>query len=567
MEKAVVLHDYRKIIRKDGTELILYNWNTEFDKAIDMKDIMRKLLKSKNMDKESVKDFINFNIKKHSPFLFKDMQSALDTLKKYNRIVIFGDYDCDGICATAIMYIGLKQYGFDVSYDIPLRGQGYGVSAERIDKYIVNGKPIIDCIITVDNGIQCAKECLYAKMNGIDFIVTDHHLPGNILPDCPIIDPQVDDYPCKYLCGAMVAFKFISALFDEKLEEHFSDSIYQELIIIGAIATIGDCMQLQDENRVYVHEGLSYIPTCSNEGLKQILYLLNKDKLTSTDIAFGIGPMMNAAGRMKTAVLGVELLLTDDIKNAGKLAKELSNLNEDRKVLTTEVANRLKVDENSEFLVEIVEDVPPGILGIIANKLAEKYQRPAFVVSGKGENYGGSGRSVGQYSIFECIQDNKDIMWGGGHAAAAGIGFKKANLNLVRQRCCEHFKKWKESHKEEDLKEGLTALCEVDFSLITKRLISNIDKLEPYGEGNKAPLFITRHCKVKQSKVVGKQKNTLQMTLEQDGTIIKVVGFQGMNERYNGEEYVDIIYQLGLNEWPKDVYNIQLILTDVQPSL
>ena len=567
MEKAVVIHNYRKIIRKDGIELILYDWNTEFDKATDMKDIMRKLLKSKGLNKESVQDFINFNIKKHSPFLFRDMKKAIDTIKKHKRIVIFGDYDCDGICATTIMYIGLKQYGFDVSYDIPIREKhGYGVSIGRIDKYIVDGKPTIDCIITVDNGITCPKECLYAKENGIDFIVTDHHLPGLILPDCPIIDPYVDDYPCKYLCGALVALKFISALFNEKMEENFSTSIYRELIIIGMIATISDCMKLQDENRVYVHEGLSYIPTCSNEGLKMILELLDKNKLTATDVAFGIGPMMNATGRMKTASLGVELLLTDNIKEAEKLAKEIYELNEERKLITTKVADNLVVDDTAEFIIEKVENIPAGILGIIANKIADKYQRPVFIVSEKGDNFGGSGRSVGKYSIYQCIQDNKDIMWGGGHAAAAGIGFKKANFELVKKRCCEHFKKWKETHKEEDLKEGLTALCEVDFPLVTKRLISNIDKLEPYGEGNEAPLFITRHCRVVKSKVVGKQKNTLQMTLEQNGTLIKVVGFQGMNERYHDEEYVDIIYQLGLNEWPKNVYNIQLILVDVQPS-
>lgn len=567
MEKAVVLYDYRKIIRKDGTELILYNWNTEFDKATDMKDIMRKLLKSKGLNKESVKDFINFNIKKYSPFLFRDMEKAINTIKKHKRIVIFGDYDCDGICATTIMYIGLKQYGFDVSYDIPIRGQGYGVSVERINKYIIDDKPIIDCIITVDNGIGCAKECLYAKTHGIDFIVTDHHLPNMILPDCPIIDPYVDDYPCKYLCGALVALKFISALFNEKMEEQFSTSVYRELILIATIATISDCMKLQGENRVYVHEGLSYVPTCSNEGLKRILELLGKDKLTATDVAFGIGPMMNATGRMKTAYLGVELLLTDNIKEAEKLAKEIYELNEERKEITTKIANNLVIDETSDFIIIEVENVLPGILGIIANKLADKYQKPTFVVSGRGDNYSGSGRSVGTYSIFQCIQDNKDIMWGGGHAAAAGVGFKKVNLDLVRKRCSEHFNKWKEKHNEEDLKEGLTALCEVDFPLVTKRLISNINKLEPFGEGNAAPLFITRHCKVVKAKVVGKQKNTLQMTLEQNGTLIKVVGFQGMNERYHDEEYVDIIYQLGLNEWPKDVYNIQLILVDVQPNI
>lgn len=549
-----------------------YKWNI-YGKADNLKDILRTILGSKNIKKEEVKDFINFTMEPHDPFLLTNMDKAVNrinlAIKNEERICILGDYDCDGVTATSTLYIGLRSIYTDVMWQIPNRFKdGYGMNKRLVDVAHENNCKLI---ITVDNGIAAHEPIKYAESLGIDVIVTDHHQPQATLPTEIVVDPYIDDsYPYKGICGCMVAFKLVMALIPDLKTKN--KDLYEELVSIACIGTIADVMSITDENRYYVKHGLEYLCNTKNIGLRELLRALEMhEKTLETDnIGYTIGPCINAAGRLKSADIAVELLLSDDPIEASKLANKIKHMNEERKDLQNSAIEKIEVDENDGFIVVTLDGVGHGILGIIAGKVSEKYNKPCFVLGGNKEQrvFSGSGRSVYDYSIFDCIEKNRDIiLGGGGHAAAAGVSVSFDNLDIFKQRCNEHFNEWFSKVDKGDLVPEINITCDIPLKEVNERLINNVMKLRPYGNDNEEPIFVSKNLKVENARIVGKNADCIQMSFSDDDTSIKSIGFSKVKEKYEAignAEYVDVAYNVSLNEWPKGTFTPQLKLIDVR---
>jgi single-stranded-DNA-specific exonuclease len=369
----------------------------------------------------------------------------------------------------------------------------------------------------------------------------------------------------------MVALKFIQAMIPD-LEDN--KELYEELISITTIGTISDVMELLDENRYLVKKGLKYLSKSRNIGIRILCNNLNlhNKELCADDIGFLIAPCLNAAGRLDTPDIAEELLLCDDNAEADKLSKKIIALNDKRKRMQKEVIESIEVKEDEDFIIVNSDGIGHGILGIVAGTITEKYQRPCFVLCGNQEKnkLSGSGRSIYGYDINSCVQANKDIASGGGHAAACGVSLKFEDLEEFKKRCNEHFRKYLENASIDDMTPQLNIACEIDLDIISERLVNNISKLEPYGNGNEEPIFCTKNVKVDSFKVVGKNANVIQMGLSKDDILIKAVGFNNIKNKFeelNNLEKIDIIYKIGLNEWPEGTFNLQLRIEDLKVSI
>ena len=297
---------------------------------------------------------------------------------------------------------------------------------------------------------------------------------------------------------------------------------------------------------------------------------MHEKTLETDNIGYTIGPCINAAGRLKSADIAVELLLSDDPIEASKLANKIKNMNEERKDLQNNAIEKIEVDENDGFIVVTLDGVGHGILGIIAGKVSEKYNKPCFVLGGNKEQcvFSGSGRSVYDYSIFDCIEKNRDIiLGGGGHAAAAGVSVSFDNLDIFKQRCNEHFNEWFSKVDKDDLVPEINITCDIPLKEVNERLINNVMKLRPYGNDNEEPIFVSKNLKVESARIVGKNADCIQMSFSDDNTSIKSIGFSKVKEKYEAignAEYVDVAYNVSLNEWPKGTFTPQLKLIDVR---
>lgn len=553
-----------------------YNWNVLYN-AKSLKEILNNILKWKNIPKDKVREFINFNINPHDPYLLTNMDHAVEKIRKTinddKKILIIGDYDADGVTATSILYIALRYLQANVIWEIPCRFKdGYGMNKRLID---VAKEEKCDLIITVDNGIKSHEEIKYANSLDIDVIITDHHPhTEDSLPTDITIDPTIDDkYPFKGIAGCMVAFKLVNALIPnlEMLSELVDSSLYYELLEIVTIGTIADVMELVDENRYYVKKGLELLSEPQNVGLKVLMQKLNlyQKEISTNDIGFKVGPCINASGRMETPDYAVKLLLCDDEVEADKWATKLIKLNNERKKVQQKVLRELEINEEDNFIIKVInDDKCKGILGIIAGNIADKYQKPCFVLGGNKE-LSGSGRSIYNYDISDIINENKDLVSGGGHSAACGVHLNKNVLYEFKEKCNNHFKEWMKNATIDDLTPTLDIVCQIDIGLIDKRLINNINKLKPYGNGNKEPFFGTKNLEVVNYKVVGKNKNVLQLKLKRGSNKINAVGFGNVKNKYEELNYpknIDVVYTIGLNEWPPGNFQPQLIIKDIKIS-
>lgn len=551
---------------------MIYKWNILY-KANNNKDILKNILNWKGIKKEEVRAFIDFDMQPHCPYLLTNMDKAIKRIQsaimKNEKICIIGDYDADGITATSVLYIGLRSLFSNVIWQIPDRFKDcYGINQRLID---IAKEENCKLIITVDNGIAAHEQIKYAKTLGMEVIVTDHHqFTAEELPTEITIDPQIDDqYPFKSICGCMVAFKIVMALIPDLQEKN--QELYKELVSILTIGTIADVMELKDENRYYVKQGLQFLSKSKNKGLKALLERLDLygKEITSDKIGYIIAPSLNATGRLEKADIAVHLLLSDDQVEADKLAEKIYKLNEKRKDIQKEVVEKITISEEENFIIVHAENIGHGILGIIAGNIVDKYKKPCFVLGGnKEENkLSGSGRSVEGYDINSVIQSNLDIASGGGHAAACGVALKYENLEEFKKRCNEHFSAWLKTVTEEDLTPTITIVCEIDLNLINERFVKNIEKLQPYGMGNEEPIFVTLNVNIESFKVVGKNQNVAQFNFSDGTNKIKAVGFGEIKEKYQklGEpKCVDIIYTVNLNEWPKGVFTPQLMIKDLR---
>lgn len=546
-----------------------YKWKTQ-GKANNLVDILRYIAQERNFSKEQMKQFILEPSKLNDPYLFNNMKVVVDKIKhaiKNNlKIMVSGDYDCDGVTSTYTLYTTLKHLNANVIYKLPHRlHDGYGLQRSIIDYAIENN---VDLIITVDNGITAVDAVRYAKENNIEVIITDHHEPQEELPDCLIINPKVNkEYPFDGLCGCGVAFKLVTALIDN----FYDTELYNQLIEIVAIGTVADAMDLVDENRYIVIEGLKKLQNTHNRGLKQLFKLAGMEGKVydANTIGFFLGPNINASGRVDSADIALNMLLADDDFEAEKYAKQILKLNEYRKELQNQAVKTLKINENDKCIIATIDSTNAGIGGIVASKVVDLYQRPCFILHGNGEILSGSGRTFGDFEIINCVIKNKHIVeGGGGHKGACGVSVKASRLDEFRESCNKMFEKWLEDNPD-GLTPTLSATCEIDLEFANSRLINNINKLQPFGNGNEEPIFITRNLSVKSFKVVGKNANVIQMTLEKGFIDIKCVGFENIKNKYfelNEPKNIDIMYNIGFNEWPKNVFTPQLTLIDIKES-
>ncbi len=478
----------------------------------------------------------------YSPWLLKDMKTAVGLLlqkaaeKKPVRII--GDYDIDGVCAVYILRRGLRAVGIEADYDIPDRiADGYGINRRLIEKARQDG---IDTIVTCDNGIAAAEEVGYAKEQGMTVIITDHHeVPflGSdsekrfILPPADaIINPKQQDcaYPYPGLCGAMVACKLVEALFEETGADKEQLS---ELLEFGAIATIGDVMDLTDENRIIVKCGLEQLHRTGHIGLNALFAVnrLKKEEISPYHIGFVAGPCLNASGRLDSAKRALALLEAEDPVSALRLAEDLKELNDSRKILTEQAVKRaIEMIETTDLhrdkvLVVYLPDCHESIAGIIAGRIREAYQKPAYVLTKGEQSLKGSGRSIPAYSMFQKLQACGDLLLHfGGHPMAAGLSLAEENLQRFRQRLNEEC-----GLSEEDFAERVTIDAEMPISYISEKLVEEMALLEPFGKGNTRPLFAQKNLHIDYAELVGRNRNVLKMRVSDGmGTAMPAVCFQ-----------------------------------------
>ena len=506
------------------------------------------------------------------PFLLKDMQKAVDRIKKAidrnERIFIYGDYDVDGVSSTSILFLYFKSIGYDVNYYIPNRlEEGYGISVEALEKINQMG---FDLLISVDCGITSYPEVEFAKSLGMDVIITDHHECQSDIPDAiAVINPKQPDcdYPFDSLCGCGVAFKLIQALTPP---EEFKKTMYDYLEIV-TLATICDMVPLKDENRIIVKNGLNMMKDGRNIGLQELIKVCGVDnqKIGSSHIGYSVGPRINASGRLGYSYLGVELFTTEDRKKAKDIALDLEEKNNERQLIESKmyseaeaIINSDSSYENDKVLVIAKEGWQHGIIGIVASKLTEKYYKPTILLTIEDGMATGSARSIKGFSIFDTLVECKDLMTKfGGHEQAAGLSMDSKNIEELRQRVN---KIADYNLTQEDMIENIKVEYELEEQQVSLDLVEELHKLEPFGLSNPTPRFIMRNLVLANIGFVGAAKQHLKITLQKD-FVYEAIGF---NMAYLADEFtrgdkVDVLFQLGENNYNNN-RKVQLLLKDMR---
>ena len=483
----------------------------------------------------------------YSPYLLKDMEKAVSILeekiKNQSKIRIISDYDVDGVISNYVLYRGLQEIGADVDYEIPDRiNDGYGINERMVIKAVEDG---IDTILTCDNGIAAVNQIALAKENGLTVIITDHHdVPfimqeGSKIEQLPkadaVINPKQKEcsYPFDKICGATVAYKLIQALYDKRGLEH---DFYLEYL---AIATVCDVVDLTDENRIIVKEGLKLLNATKNLGIKALIRENFKEEteLNAYHLGFIIGPCVNAAGRLEHAGEGLSLLLAKDEEEAMDKARHLKILNDERKSLTEQgVEKAIELVETTNIkddkvLVIYLTDCHESLAGIIAGRIREKYNKPVIVLTRSKEGVKGSGRSIDEYSMFEKLSECRDYLDKfGGHPMAAGLSLKEENIDSFRKALNDN-----SGLTEENLIKKVYIDIKMPFYYISEHIIHQIECLEPFGKANEKPVFAESDVKITEARILGENKNVLKLKLVTDvgGTIEGICFKNTMEELLN----------------------------------
>ena len=513
-----------------------------------------------------------------NPFLMKDMDIAVDRLNdamgRKERILVYGDYDVDGCTAVALVYKCLLQFYSNIEYYIPDRyDEGYGVSKKGIDYAKEQG---VKLIIILDCGIKAIDEIAYAKEQGIDFIICDHHVPDEKLPDAvAILNPKREDdpYPFKDLCGCGVGFKFMQA-FAKNNGIPFSRLI--PLLDLCAVSIAADIVPVVDENRILAFHGLKQLNQNPSVGLKAIIDIcgLNNRELSMSDIIFKIGPRINASGRMENGRESVDLLVEKDLGMALRMAKHINEYNEQRKDIDkqmTEEANqivaRLENQKHQSSIVLYDENWKKGVIGIVASRLTEIYFRPTVVLTRDGDYATGSARSVTGFDIYSAIKSCRHLLVNfGGHTYATGLTLKWDRIKEFRMA----FQQYVDDHiLPEQTEANLKIDSVIDFKDITKRLHNDLKKFSPFGPGNPKPLFCTLNVyDYGTSKVVGREQEHIKLELvdSKSSNVVKGIAFgQSASARYiKSKRSFDIAYTLEDNVFKHNA--IQLQIEDIRPA-
>ena len=552
----------------------------ELGDKLNMSPILTQLLIRRGITTESaakrffrpqLADLIN-------PFLMKDMDIAVDRLNdamgRKERILVYGDYDVDGCTAVALVYKFLQQFYSNIEYYIPDRyDEGYGVSKKGIDYAKETG---VKLIIILDCGIKAIEEIAYAKQQGIDFIICDHHVPDEVLPDAvAILNPKREDdpYPFKHLCGCGVGFKFMQA-FAKNNGIPFSRLI--PLLDFCAVSIAADIVPVVDENRILAFHGLKQLNQNPSIGLKAIIDIcgLSNREISMSDIIFKIGPRINASGRMENGKESVDLLVEKDLSAALNASKHINEYNEQRKDIDkqmTEEANQivapLESQKHRSSIVLYDENWKKGVIGIVASRLTEIYFRPTVVLTRDGEFATGSARSVTGFDVYSAIKECRDLLVNfGGHTYAAGLTLKWDRVKDFRQA----FQKYVEEHiQPEQTEANLNIDAQIDFKDITKRLHNDLKKFSPFGPGNPKPLFCSLNVyDFGTSKVVGREQEHIKLELvdSKSSNVVKGIAFgQSASARYiKSKRSFDIAYTLEDNVFKHNA--IQLQIEDIRPS-
>lgn len=515
----------------------------------------------------------------HNPESMKDAVLSVDIItqkiKDKCKIRIIGDYDIDGICSIYILYKGLMAAGADVDYVVPHRiNDGYGINEHLIDNAINEG---IDTIITCDNGIAAYNQVKYAKENGLTVIVTDHHdVPFDevngvkeyrVPPADAVVNPKQEDcqYPFRLLCGAGVAYKLISLIYERLRLDTKDMEEYREFM---AIATVGDIVDLIDENRVVVKYGLKHIAHTVNTGLKALVEECGVDinNISSYHIGFVIGPCLNASGRLDTARKAIELMLCKNTEEAHNMARELITLNTERKQMTEdETAKAIELVEKNDMLKDRVlviylPDCHESIAGIIAGRIKERYYRPTFVITNAEEGAKGSGRSIEGYNMYEEINKCKNVLTKyGGHPMAAGLSLETADIDLFRKMLNDNA-----TLDDSDLIPKTWIDVPMPVGYASMGLVGQLKLLEPFGKGNEKPVFADRDLYVKTASIIGKNRNVLKMQLEtKEGYIVQAVQF-GISDKDpvpKAGSRILIVYYPDINVY-NGVSSLQIIIKE-----
>ena len=507
-----------------------------------------------------------------NPFLMKDMDLAVDRLNdaigRKERILVYGDYDVDGCTAVALVYKFLQQFYSNIDYYIPDRyDEGYGISEKSINHAHETG---VSLIIILDCGIKAIKEIAYAKSLGIDFIICDHHVPDETLPDAvAILNPKRNDdsYPFKHLCGCGVGFKFMQG-FARSNGIPFSQ--LQPTLDLCAISVAADLVPIEGENRILAYHGLRQMNQAPSTGLKAIIEIcgMTGRQVTMSDITFKIGPRINASGRMENGRESVDLLVEKDYDRALKIADNINDYNEQRKDIDkqmTDEANqivaRLESQQHSTSIVLYDENWKKGVIGIVASRLTEIYFRPTIVITRDGDLATGSARSVAGFDIYAAIKSCRDLLMNfGGHTYACGLTLKWSDVKKFQER----FQEYVDNHiMPEQTEPTLNIDAYIEFKDITKKLHSDLRKFAPFGPGNPKPVFATEDVyDFGTSKVVGRQQEHIKLELvdSRSNNIMNGIAFgQSAAARYiKSRRSFDIAYTIEDNIFRHGASQLQI---------
>ncbi len=531
--------------------------------------VTARIIRNRDVEGEKAIDrYLNGTLDQlYDPHLMKDMDKAaaliLEKIRASVRIRIVGDYDIDGVCSTYLLYRGLTRCGAVVDYQIPERiRDGYGINESIIRKAKKDG---IDTIVTCDNGIAALEQVRLAKELGMTVIVTDHHEVvrdedgSQVLPEADaVVNPHRDDctYPFAGICGGVVAYKLVQVLYEKN---GIPEQEWKDMLEFAAIATVGDVMKLQDENRIIVRWGLKQIPHTASVGLRALVEACGLDiyDLTAYHIGFVIGPCLNASGRLKTAKLALELLLCEGMQQSARaeeMAAELKLLNEERKDMTQAGMEQAfeQVDAelaDDDVLVVYLPDCHESLAGIIAGRVRENYNKPSFVLTRGEDCVKGSGRSIESYHMYQALCGVQDLLLKfGGHPMAAGFSLKEENIDEFRRRLNEQ-----SALTKEDFIPKIWIDVAMPLEYISEALVNELKGLEPFGQGNEKPQFAQKNLRIRSVRAIGRNNNAVRMTVvTEQGRSMEAMVFTVADqfvEEAKQSRSIDVIYYPDINEY------------------
>ena len=547
---------------------------SEVSKKYNINKLLATILVNRNIVKEEkVNVFLNPTRNNfHNPIDMPDMEIARDRILKaietQEKTIIYGDYDVDGITSTTVLKNFLEERGLKVDSYIPNRlNEGYGLNNQAID---VIAKAGYTLMITVDCGISAVEEIKYAKSLGIETIVTDHHEPGENLPKAvAVVDAKRKDnkYPCRDLAGVGVVFKLIQAL-GQKL--NLDEKEYLKYLDIVCVGTISDIVPLVDENRVIAKLGLKLIAQTRNIGLKSLIMASGYKKVDSTTVSFGIAPRINASGRMGHQEDALKLFLSKDVQEVTKLTQKLNEYNVTRQEIEREIYNEAVKKIEDEHLADGSVIVVSGngwhhgVIGIVASKISELYFKPSILLSFDDEIGKGSGRSVPGFDLHNAlVHCSNTLDKFGGHAMAVGVTVERNKLQSFR----DAFEKYAEENNIKDIVPIINIDAEFNLNEIKKEYVESLKMLEPFGEGNKMPIFAFRNLKINSIRTLSEGKH-IKLVLQDNNYIINAIGFNmgKLADEFRIGDKVDVVGILEINTF-NGVESIQINLRDIMKSL